>query len=67
MPNNKDEKRIRLRDDVDRSLKCYMREKAAQISGVPGVEMTKTGVVNEIVMNFLSGEGHYPPKVETEK
>ena len=62
-----DEKRIRLRDDVDLSLKFYMHEKAAQISGIPGVEMTKTGVVNEVMINFLAKAGHYPPKGETEK
>jgi hypothetical protein len=44
-----------------------MHEKAAQIGGIPGVGMTKTGVVNEVMINFLAKEGHYPPKGETEK
>jgi hypothetical protein len=65
MPEDAKEKRIRLRDDVDLSLEFYMHEKATQISGIPGVEMTKTGVVNEVLMNFLAKEGHYPPKIST--
>jgi hypothetical protein len=64
MPENEDENRVRLRDDVSLSLKFYMHEKAAQISGIPGVQMTKTAVVNEVMMNFLAKEGHYPPKVD---
>jgi hypothetical protein len=63
--NPSNDRRIVLRKDVDISLEYYMKEKATIISGIPGVEQTKTGVVNEVMMNFLAGEGHYPPKVKS--
>lgn len=53
---------VHIRKDVNISLNYFMHEKAAQISGIPGVRMTKSDFVNEQLMNFLAEKGHYPPK-----
>lgn len=66
MTNKEKENRIRIRPDVNESLNYYIHENAAAISGVPGARMDKSDVVSEIVMNFLAGKGHYPPKVKLE-
>lgn len=58
--------RVHLREDVNTSLNYYMHESAAIISGIPGVRMTKADCVNELLINFLAGKGHYPPKNKTE-
>jgi hypothetical protein len=49
---------------VYESLGYYIHEQESIISGVPGVKMDENDVVSEIVMNFLAGKGHYPPKVK---
>jgi tryptophanyl-tRNA synthetase len=54
--------RVRIEKDVNRSLEYYMTEQGATISGIPGVKMSKSDVVSEILMNHLAGKGHYPPK-----
>lgn len=54
--------RVHLREDVNTSLNYYMHESAELISGVPGIRMTKADFVNELLINFLSAKGHYPPK-----
>lgn len=54
--------RVRIKPDVNESLDYYMHENAAIVSGVPGVRMTKSDVVSEILMNVLTAKGHYPPK-----
>lgn len=56
------ENRIRLRPDVNRSLDYYIAEQGTAISGVPGIVMTRSDTVSEILMNFLAEKGHYPPK-----
>ena len=56
--------RIHLRTDVNKSLNYYMHEKGTIISGVPGATMNKQGVVNQLLIEFLAREGHYPPKTE---
>jgi hypothetical protein len=62
MAQTDDDQKVRLRDDVFLSLTYYIHEQGARISGNPGVTVTKTGVVNEVLMNFLAARGHYPPK-----
>jgi hypothetical protein len=59
--------RIRLRPDVYESLQYYIHEQSGSISGVPGVTMNENDVISEIVMNFLAGKGHYPPKIQEKK
>jgi hypothetical protein len=61
---NRDDTRIRLRKDVHDSMKYYIHDKRAELSGVPGVMPDMACVVNEILMNFLASQGHYPPKRE---
>ena len=53
---------VRLRNDVNRAIKYLLHEQGEQIAGVPGLSMTKTGFVNEVLINELSKRGHYPPK-----
>jgi len=62
MTQGEDDQKVRLRDDVFRSLTYFIHEQGARVSGVPGVKVTKTGVVNEVMMNYLADKGHYPPK-----
>ena len=66
MVNQDNVTRIHLRTDVNRSLNYYMHEKGAIISGVPGATMNKQSVVNQILINALAAEGHYPPKDEVD-
>jgi len=61
---NRPDLRIRIRKDVDESLTYYIHDKKTELSGVPGVMPDKACVVNEILINFLSAQGHYPPKVK---
>jgi hypothetical protein len=44
-------------------MKYYIHDKKNELSGVPGVMPDMACVVNEILINFLSAQGHYPPKV----
>lgn len=53
---------VRLRNDVFRAANYMLTEQGSVISGIPGVKMTRTTYVNELVMNDLSKRGHYPPK-----
>ena len=59
MPN---ENHVRLRDDVLRAVMYLLHEQGTQISGVPGVKMTKAGYVNEVLINDLAKRGHWPLK-----
>ena len=56
--------KVKIRKDVWTSLTYYLHEQGAKISGVPGVKISRTAVVNEVLMNFLASKGHYPPKTE---
>ena len=58
---------IRLRNDVYRAALYLLKERGTQISGMPGVKMTLTGYVNEVLINDLDKQGHYPPRTEEEK
>jgi hypothetical protein len=64
MTTGKKKDRINLRKDVGISLTYYLHEQGAKVSGVPGVKISRTAVVNEVLMNYLAAKGHYPPKVE---
>jgi hypothetical protein len=55
---------IRLRNDVFRAANYMMKEQGTQISGMPGVKMSLTAYVNELIINDLSKRGHYPPRDE---
>jgi hypothetical protein len=61
---NRIDKRIRIRNDVYDSMTYYIHDKKTELSGVPGVMPDMACVVNEILINFLSSQGHYPPKVK---
>jgi hypothetical protein len=56
--------KVKIRKDVWISLTYYLHEQGAKVSGVPGVKISRTAVVNEVLMNYLAAKGHYPPKVE---
>jgi hypothetical protein len=58
--------KITLRKDIRLSLTYYLHEQGAKISGVPGLKLSRSAVVNEVLMNFLASKGHYPPKVQPE-
>ena len=53
---------VRIRNDVDRSIKYLLEEQGVQLAGIPGVVQTKTTYVNEVLMNDLAAKGQYPPK-----
>ena len=64
MTGGKKKDKINLRKDVSASLTYYLHEQGERVSGVPGVKISRTAVVNEVLMNFLASKGHYPPKTE---
>ena len=55
--------RIRIAPLVEQHLEYYIREITALLpKDAPGIKMDKNAVVTEIVMDFLAGKGHWPPK-----
>jgi hypothetical protein len=64
MTNGKKKDKINLRKDVWISLTYYLHEQGEKVSGVPGVKISRTAIVNEVLMNFLASKGHYPPKIQ---
>jgi hypothetical protein len=62
----KKDNRVRIRKDVNESLEYYMHEQMTPVSGVPGISMSKSEVVSEMLMNVLAAKGHYPVKVNKE-
>jgi hypothetical protein len=61
-----DDNYVRLRNDVLRAVTYLLHEQGTPIAGVPGMKMTKTGYVNEVLINDLAKRGHWPLKDVTE-
>jgi len=53
---------VRLRNDVLLAVTYLLHEQGTPLAGVPGMKMTKTAYVNEVLINDLAKRGHYPPK-----
>ena len=55
--------RVRIAPLVEQHLEYYIKEITALLpKDAPGITMDKNDVVTEIVMDFLSKKGHWPPK-----
>jgi len=61
MPKTK-ETFVRLRNDVAKAADYMLAEQGTVIAGIPGVSLSRSAYVNEIVMNDLAKRGHYPPR-----
>lgn len=53
---------VRLRNDVARAINYMLAEQGTMIAGVPGVSLSRSAYINELVINDLSKRGHFPPK-----
>lgn len=61
------ENRVRLERSINEALEFFIREKMDVLSGVPGISMTKSKVVSQIIMDYLVDHSAYPVRVSPEE